>query len=225
MCTIPILKITNRNENNCAKAVTVVIVLLISYFSMKEKAFDIILGGGYLFGGTYLTILYCGIEFGRNDNRLSKLFNKNIKKSLIIVSFLLLLSVLFIYKNKFEIDNMIFGSIFYNPPNLSIIVYSVLIIMFIYIYVAYFEQFQIKQINSIINIVNYIGKHTLYIFLYHNYLIGCIMRITFIQSHTGIPITVLVSLLIMFVSLAIEYLSKLISSYISIIVRKITKIN
>lgn len=54
-----------------------------------------------------------------------------------------------------------------NPPGLTLLLYSALTLVFCSVLIQYLEGKQNKVVNIIINLIGYLGKHSLYIFLYH----------------------------------------------------------
>lgn len=136
------------------------IIFVISILLNRFKLFEVILGGGYLFGGTYLFIYFIGMVIGSkhhyiNDKRKLLVFG-------IIETAILLLFIYVINNGTFNFkENDIFGS--NNPPGLIQIFYSLLILFLIYT----IDCLRRIYISEKLSTICFLGKHTLYVFLFH----------------------------------------------------------
>lgn len=123
-------------------------------------------GGQFLFGGTYFSIYFIGMIFGKYQQKV----NITKKSSLITLSVSVLALAgwyLFLQANRFSLDETIlyFGRL--NPPGITLIVYALLIILFGFSLNAVLEIFQFKSGLFIRNAFAKAGRYSLYIFLFH----------------------------------------------------------
>lgn len=123
-------------------------------------------GGGKLFGGTYLILLYLGMLVAKNYNSIQKIVVGGCLKSLVLCSIGFALSIawcLWMAKDQLNLDKTIkyFGG--YNPPGVSFIIYSILVAS-----TAFFAEQLAEKFNcrKILEPFFYIGRNTLPIFLY-----------------------------------------------------------
>lgn len=95
-------------------------------------------------------------------------FKRNIHYiSIMIFALGMTLMCKFICSDGFKLDSMFpFGSGL-NPPSISLTLYAITVCFFILHTVKLIEKLHNKLINTLIAAFDYIGKHTLYIFLYH----------------------------------------------------------
>ena len=119
-----------------------------------------------LFGGSYLLCLYLGMLFGRH---YPKSIEANNKKYVFLILSLVLTTAMaiLIYSRSLFLDKYtLLGSVV-NPPGITLIVYAFSIMICIWLSDHIICRLNITLFNSIAFVVAYIGKHTLYIFLYH----------------------------------------------------------
>ena len=140
-------------------------------------------GGGKLFGGTYLCLLYIGMMFGKYCDRIS------LQKASVIVLFAVSLIVTMLWWNFISVDKLRidarvpFGAGF-NPPSISLGIYAILVACTIYL----FEKLLINsdKLLMLFAKISILGKHTLYVFLYHrlflDYIFPQIPMITAIEN-------------------------------------------
>lgn len=140
-------------------------------------------GGGKLFGGTYLCLLYIGMMFGKYCDRIS------LQKVSVIVLFAVSLIVTMLWWNFISVDKLRidvrvpFGAGF-NPPSISLGIYAILVACTIYL----FEKLLINsdKLLMLFAKISILGKHTLYVFLYHrlflDYIFPQIPMITAIEN-------------------------------------------
>ncbi|WP_029320376.1 acyltransferase family protein [Butyrivibrio sp. AE3004] len=160
-------------------------VLMISFYTTNySNILDIYGGGGKLFGGTYLILFYLGMIFGK--------YSSKIPTNKIVVAFLLVISIVltlmwwnFISTDNCRIDlNLPYGS-GYNPPSISFGLYAILMALSIF----FLEQVisNNDRLLKIFGSISVLGKHTLYMFLYHRLFLDYVLPMFFIQ--TGIQIS------------------------------------
>lgn len=126
-------------------------------------------GGGRLFGGSYLILLYLGMLFGK--------YYKQIKPDTIkliiglCISFCLtIICWSFICKNRFLIDSKfpfcLWGDGFYTP-NVTLISYALLMAASAFFLGSLLEKRESLFLTKIYGVLASLGRHTLYIYLYH----------------------------------------------------------
>ncbi len=143
----------------------IVPLLFISYLTTNyTNILDVYGGGGKLLGGTYLILLYIGMLFGK----ITKKVNIKRGKSQILCLIFTIVTLLwwkFLTGNQLSIDSGLpFGS-GYNPPSISFGVYGILMMVLIYLLELSVKGSSIISLCYIV--VSVLGRHTLYIFLYH----------------------------------------------------------
>lgn len=138
--------------------------------SMKTNILDVYGGGGKLFGGTYLTLLYMGMWFAKYKEHL------HISRFAAIPVFCISLGLsvacgMFVAYDKCFLDCYLpFGATI-NPPGLCLTVYALLVGTTVFSLDTLVSGFGGKLLTAIWNGFAYIGRHTLYIFLYHLFFI------------------------------------------------------
>jgi fucose 4-O-acetylase-like acetyltransferase len=139
--------------------IIIIILILIYIFSIYLTKYTMIdgmaLAACNIFGGTYLFVFSIGIFFYM---WMDKLISRNIN---IIISIICMLGLTF-----FEYKHYILTS-WSNPPLLSTIVYTLLIFGIVFSLFNLFEG-KLNKCKKALGIFNYIGKNSLYIFLYHS---------------------------------------------------------
>lgn len=168
---IPLIYYLFKKTDSCKygiiiEMVGVIIVILLSCWTTNHtNILDVYGGGGKLFGGTYLILLYLGMMFGKYYSKLK--FNK--VGSIIAFTICLLLTILwwnFISVDMLKLDSYLpFGGGF-NPPGVSLGLYAILIastVLTLEQVLGYLESPLI-----VFRKISTLGKHTLYIFLYHH---------------------------------------------------------
>ena len=169
LCLIPLLAVcTEMREKNIFYSVCVIVVLFVTaWFSINHSnILDIYGGGGVLCGGTYILLFYLGMVFGK------KVANIEMDRSrLHVISFVsAILAVIigrFIVWNKLNVDGfMPFGKGI-NPPSISLMTYAIVITVFCYGFGKIMDLSYNVLIKTSYSILAWVGRHTLFIFLYH----------------------------------------------------------
>lgn len=73
----------------------------------------------------------------------------------------------FLLSNQFQIDAYFPLGEGFNPPSISLIAYGIFIIWAIYSLFSLVQECKIKVIKRFMYILSWLGKYSLYIFLYH----------------------------------------------------------
>lgn len=177
--------ICDRKAGFILEAVGFVAVLIISKQTMDHSNILGVFAGGKLFGGTYLILFYMGMWFG-------KYYNK-IKISTVVAAVLAVIASVctvcwwhFITIDNFSLDSKLpFGGGI-NPPSISLGLYACLIALSLYFIEMSCLNRNGRIVMKIMGGLGFIGKHTLYIFLYHLFILETVFP--FILSAAGIAI-------------------------------------
>lgn len=175
---------------------------------------DVYGGGGKVAGGTYLVLLYMGMVVGKYYDNIIELLNYTI----ILKCMAALSTILTVYywyfmsrKGAFLDNKVLLGSVF-NPPGITFIVYSFLILLTTFFFVKMTEVCFVKQI-FILSPFLFVGRHTLYIFLYHRLFLDFIL--IFIKFGDNVGVKWIASFGIMILgSVSLEFIVKRIIMYI-----------
>ena len=165
-----------------------------------------------LFGGSYLLVLYIGMLIGKYCRKWKI---NGWKQIAAVVSSLVLVGVLIavIFTNGFILDiyNPL-GSVI-NPPGITLLIYAVIVMLSIYLLDKLIVSKGGKIINRIADGVAYVGKHTLYIFLYHRLFLDYFLLHFFVSLIT--PVRIVLYILAMIVgSIVIEKVVALCSGFV-----------
>ena len=162
----------------------IAVLVISSWTTNYSNIMGVYGGGGKLFGGTYLILLYLGMLFGKHYKKNS------VNKIVLVIVFIIstTLTVLwwnFISVDKCQIDAHIPYGRGFNPPSLSFGLYAILMACTIYLLerVLSFST----QLTKVFGTVSVLGKHTLYIFLYHRMFLDVVFPRFF--ERTGIVIS------------------------------------
>ncbi|MNZ80062.1 Acyltransferase family protein [compost metagenome] len=130
------------------------IYLLSFYFTNYTKIADIGLAGANILGGTYLFVFSMGILFFFWMPKLS-----NIKAGSVIFSLSVIGLLIFEYKDYIL-------SSWANPPKTLTMIYTLLVFGIVFGMFNIIKS-KLHYIQGFLNVFNYIGKNSLYIYLYH----------------------------------------------------------
>jgi len=159
----------NKKLGFLIEVVGLLFVVIISFLTMNyTNILSVYGGGGKLFGGTYLILLYLGMCIGKYYEKI------RLKRWQSIIVFVIGLSVSvlcwkFIVNDQFQLDKRLpFGNGI-NPPGISLIIYTLLITATIYSLGMLIRDFENSVFGIVFKQIAKLGKHTLYIFLYHGF--------------------------------------------------------
>ena len=159
----------DKKQGFLIEVVGLLFVVLISFVTMNyTNILSVYGGGGKLFGGTYLILLYLGMCFGKYYEKI------RLKRWQSIIVFVIglsgsILSWRFIVQDQFQLDKRLpFGNGI-NPPGISLIIYTLFITATIYSLGMLIRDFENGVITIAFKNIEKLGKHTLYIFLYHGF--------------------------------------------------------
>ncbi len=146
-------------------------IVFVAYLTTNySNIFNIYGGGGKLLGGTYLIVFYLEMLLAKHYDTWGRY---NIIKSIIISVVLACAWWCFECRDYFHIDSLIpFGAGF-NPPSITSITMSIIMIFASYGIFTTLEQ--CRYTRFITAFISWLGKYTLYIFLYHRLFLDYIL--------------------------------------------------
>lgn len=168
------------------EVVTFFVVLCIgSWTTNHSNILGVYGGGGKLFGGSYLILFYIGMWIGKYYKRMA--FGKIASGvAAFVVCGFSIAWWQFIAVDRCRIDSRLPYGGGFNPPSISLGLYAFLVAAML----LFLEQFLLNWPNGvpskIMEAFAFLGRHTLYIFLYHRLFIDVLLPNTF--SLTGITI-------------------------------------
>lgn len=162
--------------------VIIIIARLTNYYT---KLFNIYGGGGKLFGGHFLILFYLGMWFGKYYCRIL------LKTGTALIGSVLSLGLTagcaaFISKDQLHIDSVLHCAPGLNPPGISLSVYAISTATAIFFLGQLTKLSENKILTKLFTLAAFPGKHTLYVFLYHNLFIHFIFPL--IRRTTGLKI-------------------------------------
>ncbi len=163
----------------------VIVICISSWTTNHSNILGVYGGGGKLFGGTYLILLYLGMWVGKYYGKISV---KTVPAG-ILAAIMLCCTIAwwrFIANDKCQIDlRFPFGEGF-NPPGISLGLYAVLMALMLYFLETALLSHPDGIPMKIMEAFAFLGKHTLYIFLYHRFILDIV--IPYISAVSGIVI-------------------------------------
>ena len=141
--------------------------------SNKTNILGVYGGGGKLFGGTFLILLYIGMWFGKHYNKIKLNVIASVLLSIVFLSGTIGWW-LFISYDKCHIDSYLPWIYAFNPPSFSFCFYGILITATLFCIDSLISKFPNSFIWKPINVLAFIGKHTLYIFLFHRFFLDIV---------------------------------------------------
>lgn len=167
----------NKKYRHAIEIGFLIVILIISSLTTNyTNILSVYGGGGKLLGGTYLLLMYIGMWFAKYLGKIQLGW-----WSSLLLSFVGIVSVFgwwrLICRYRNFIDSLVpFGGGF-NPPSISFCVFAILISVSLFSIEWFGKQMNLKIINNIFTYMAYIGKHTLYIFLYHELFLNWMQQI------------------------------------------------
>jgi hypothetical protein len=151
-------------------AVGIVILCLCVWTTNYTNILDVYGGGGKLLGGTYLFLFYLGMLISKKK----LLEHMTLKKSVVLsVAGVILWAGWygFLCYNRLLLDKKLpFGDGF-NPPGVTLSLFALITLVFA---CGIFSLFEYSGwLTHITGAFSCLGKHTLYIFLYHAWILEC----------------------------------------------------
>lgn len=188
-----------------------IVLLVFAAFSIKfTNILYIYGGGGKLLGGTYLFVFYLGMLAMKHN--VFKTRSNLVYAVLCVASFVCVIAWWrFECRNMYAIDARLPFGDGINPPGLSTFIMAMLVCIFCYAFFSLFEG--IKITAPIIKYCSLLGRHTLYIYLYHKLILDQLLMPHIQIGNIWIKRCVYMILMIT-VSIAIEYIIKNIKVFI-----------
>lgn len=151
-----------------------------------SNVFSVYGGGGKLFGGTYLILLYLGCCLAFVEKCICRIKFIGIWTILFIIA--TVLCGVFLNTKGFVLDSYFMFGDGLNPPGVSLMIYSVLFAVSSYLLEKYIAERHRKVCGKGYHFFAHIGEHTLYIFLYHMLFLEKLLPS--LSRHTGIVISI-----------------------------------
>ena len=151
----------------------VAIVLFSVFTTNHTNILNVYGGGGKLLGGTYLILYYCGMLIAK----YKWLENSSFRKSAIVFSVAFPLWIVwwrFMCNYGTILDRYVPFEGGYNPPSITFMTLAVFMLLTSFGVFTLLEHW--KAMGWIVNITNWIGKHTLNIFMYHLLIMNILSR-------------------------------------------------
>lgn len=130
-------------------------------------------GGQFLGGGTYVILYYLGMVLMSNG-----VFSKSVKRRLIIVVFGFGLCIIWVWQMSkgilpFDVCMSPYWGDGFNPPSVNFMVYALIILFISYsVFSLVCEHNLFIVLRRFMNACSFIGRNTLYVWLYHLYVIS-----------------------------------------------------
>lgn len=172
----------------------IIVLIVSSWTTNRTNVLNVYGGGGKLLGGTCLFLFYLGMLISKHDI-FRNLTLKKCAAFTVIGSILYFILWSFTCYDHFALDAKLpFGTGF-NPPGITL---GSMGVVMLFLSCGVFSLFQFtKYLNWITSFCSWIGKHTLYIFLYHRLFLDYILP-RFLETE-NIWLKRIVYLIIMFV--------------------------
>lgn len=161
-------------QKNYNEAIFLLIVVLISYFTMNYTNIFDIYGGGRLFGGTYLILFYLGMLIAKH-RWLDETIRVRKFSAIVIFGGLWIFWIGRLCSNISSVEAFILAGNAINPPGIVIMVSACLILPFTFGIFSLLDEVKICPINQVVKGMFLIGRHSLYVFLYHRLILDCIL--------------------------------------------------
>lgn len=171
-----IMKIEKTAPRGGAWITEIILIAVIAYITRICNMYTDISGiyAGKLLGGSYVLCLYIGMLIGCHYNELTQM-----KKAVEVLMFVIAISsiiafVYLIYNNGLILDKkMLLGSDI-NPPGITLILFALAVLITVCCVDRHVLGKGGEYLNSACDALAWIGRHTLYIFLYHMLLVYCL---------------------------------------------------
>lgn len=178
----PILFVLMKSLDGPGKHIYEILLLLcvtgIAFLTTNyTQIMDVYGGGGVLFGGTYLILFYCGMWLGKYHSTIIERMSGKVVSWLVFILGICATVCwwLFISRDQLGIDQRVpFGNGF-NPPSVSFMVYALLLAL-----VLFSTELTLRGSNPSVarvkKALGFLGRHTLYIFMYHRLFLDFVME-------------------------------------------------
>ena len=175
--------------------------LAISLFCVKHTvALQTYGGGNYLMGGTYLFLFVMGMIAA--DMQIVIRYRSRAVFCAAASSFFFAAALAFLLKDRLALDEALFGWLLrVNPPGITMTVYPLSVIFLIFSWCSLGALMNSEIIRRILAVLAWMGRYTLYIFLYHMLILeylpaalpflsemSLLKTIVYLGAMTGIPV-------------------------------------
>lgn len=165
-------------------------------------------GGGILLGGPFILYLYLGMLGGKYAGNMSKM---RTKQSLVLTAFstlcILYIEYMIAVKGLILDRWKLLGKVDANPTGVSVILYAFIVLMCVRLWNQAISSLQLKVVNDLMTDFAWIGRQTLYIFLYHTLILDYLLNRYFSELNRTIKIP-LYYLTMVFGSIGMGYLHR-----------------
>ena len=192
----------------CYLCILLTLYLLANRTTNYSNVCNIFGSGGKLFGGSEIILLFIGMVLSSELKEKDRTIKYSVI-GLMMSSTIYFGMWLFMARYGLRLDTYFHLGEGFNPPGISLIVYAISVLGIVYFGVYFIVKMRCHFIEMIVKFMEYIGKHTLYIFLYHSLLIRCI----FIEKISPVK-TVICFVIVIGGSLLIEKLINKVIFYI-----------
>lgn len=152
--------------NNVSEFVLFIVLLLVSALTTNfTNILGIYGGGGRLLGGTYLVLLYIGMYIKKHRFFDYQRSNKQYAAGAALASVVCVAWLFLLWDYRECIDNILPFGRGLNPPGIVIMVYGMIVFVGCYYYCSLLCLCNFGRV--ILSAAGFLGRHTLYIFLFH----------------------------------------------------------
>ncbi len=131
-------------------------------------------GGNYLLGGTYFFLFVMGMIAA--DMRIAFTRSKQAAGALLLAAVLYCISMAWMLKDRFAWDESVFGWVLrVNPPGPTLILYALAVLFLVFSACSLACLMQNRWLNRLLAAASWLGRRTLYIFLYHMLILDCLL--------------------------------------------------
>lgn len=141
--------------------------LALSLFCVKHStALQTYGGGNYLLGGTYLFLFVMGMIAA--DMQIVIRYRSRAFFCAAVATVIYAAALVFLLKDRLALDEALFGWLLrVNPPGITMTVYSLAVIFLIFSWCSLGALMNHGVVSRILAVSAWLGRYTLYIFLYH----------------------------------------------------------
>lgn len=175
-----ILRYTSQKKNGIIYDMLFFIVIIaVAYYAMNHSnILSVYGGGGVLFGGTYLILYYVGMLFAKYDvfRILCTSENKRAFNWIMMAGSVISAVAWWRFEciDQYLIDTKIPFGMGKNPPSISSSIMSILVMFGCFF--TYTALNKVQLFSKIMSVFCYIGIHSLYIFLYHPFVLEILLK-------------------------------------------------
>jgi len=155
-------------------SIGLLVIIVLSYFTMNYTNIFNLYGAGKLFGGTYLVLFFVGMLIAKY-NWLDAAKNSRVYASIVVFSIAWIIWIKQHFHEMASLEAFLKGGNLANPPSIVLMVSAGLLLPVLFGVFAIWAKSKIRPVSLCLNGVLYIGRHSLYIFLYHRLVLDYIL--------------------------------------------------